>query len=472
MMKFGGLRTLKTLLPQTEAPPPLVAENPLEFDEELFGERDASRGARNEALRKLLAVANTKINELDAIKSAVSKLVEPVDEALRVVETEEAEKRALQSALNESRAAFSRLRNEHTTLEQKFAEADGERRTLHQEIAVALGELRKAQTAKTEIAIDVTALRAKITELEARLASGASERKTLAEQCCRLVERVRAAEKRAMALESELDGARQRLERAEEEKRAQQTRIECAGNESAELSRKLAETEASLEAARNRLRRVETADIKLTNERNRLAAILEETKERLGHELAGQRTRFEALQARALAGERLLGEAREHLITRAEQMSAKERRLGEIAVERDCLQARLSEIEAERVSRESTMQALEEERNELREGAAALSRTIAGKDAALRRAEETIEMLNERLGALEYSTSNAQRNAESTIEELQASLRREEMTRLVVEGALDTARKDFSRVTRELMALQRVQQAAEPTCEPVAANAA
>ncbi len=42
----------------------------------------------------------------------------------------------------------------------------------------------------------------------------------------------------------------------------------------------------------------------------------------------------------------------------------------------------------------------------------------------------------------------------------------------MLEGALETGRKDFSRLMREVMALQRSQQAAEQHAQPRAANAA
>ncbi len=42
----------------------------------------------------------------------------------------------------------------------------------------------------------------------------------------------------------------------------------------------------------------------------------------------------------------------------------------------------------------------------------------------------------------------------------------------MVEGALETGRKDFSRLMREVMALQRDQQEAENPAQPRAANAA
>jgi chromosome segregation ATPase len=361
MMKFGGFLARKTPLPDA---PTLVAaaeaENPLELDEELFSARGTRLGAENESLRNLLIDASAKIDELDTIKNAVGKLVDPVGKALRTIEAEQAEKLALQTVLNDTRTAYGKLRNEHAELEKKATASDAECSTLRQELNVATGRLKTAETTKAD----------------------------------------------------------------------------------------------------------------LSTERNRLAAALDEFNERHDHELTSQRMRFEALQARASAGEKLLGEAREHLLARAEEMGAKDRRLNELAVERDGLQARLAELEAERITRESALQELDQASTSLSERASALARAFAAKEEALAQAEGTIGALNERLGALEQSQANEQQIAERGIEELKAALRREQMERSMVEGALGTARKDFSRVMRELMALRRQQEAAEPAPRPIAANAA
>jgi len=49
----------------------------------LFSALGTQFGSENETLRNLLLDANSKINELDTIKSAVGKLVDPVSKALR-----------------------------------------------------------------------------------------------------------------------------------------------------------------------------------------------------------------------------------------------------------------------------------------------------------------------------------------------------------------------------------------------------
>lgn len=63
------------------------------------------------------------------------------------------------------------------------------------------------------------------------------------------------------------------------------------------------------------------------------------------------------------------------------------------------------------------------------------------------------------VAALEAAWATEKRAPNQKIEELTVSLRREQMQCSVVEGALDTARKDFARLMREALALalQRTQ---------------
>jgi chromosome segregation ATPase len=459
MNKFGGFFARRAGLYDKPADPTLtpLTDNPLELDEELFTALGAQLGGENESLRNLLLDANAKIGELDGIKNAVGKLVDPVSKALRAFEAEKSEKISLQTVLNNTRTAYGKLRNEVAELEKKANLSEKECQALRQELTTTQNLLRALEATKAEIAIDIAARRAQIVDLEARLAQETGEGKALREENRRLDDRFTAADKRVMALESELNGARQRLLMLEDEKRAQQISLDKMSAESARLSRKFAETEASLTATQGRLRHVEGNVAELNSERSRLAGALDEANERHEHELTTQRMRFDALQARASASEKLLGEAREHLLSRADEIRTYDRRAGELALERDALQARVADLEAERIQRESQFKEVEQARATLVERSTALARAFTAKEAALTRAEDAIAALNEQVTALEGARATEKQAADQRIEELSTSLRREQMQCSVVEGALETARKDFARLMREATALQRAQ---------------
>ncbi len=474
MRKFGAFLARKPA-EAALAPTPAgttLPDNPLELDEELFSAIGAQIGGENETLRNLLLDANAKIGELDTIKDAVGRLVDPVSKTLRAIEAEKSEKLALQTVLNNTRTAYGKLRNELSDYEKKFAASQSTCDDLRHELANTQNLLRTAEATRAEIAIDIAARRAQIADLDAQLAQETGEGKALREENRRLDERLAAAEKRIITLESELNNVRQRLLMAEDEKRAQQSLLDKAGAETARLSRKLAETEASLNAAQGRLRHLEANLTEISIERTRLAGALDEANERNEHERANQRTRFEALQARAAATEKLLGEAREHLLGRAEEIRDYDRRLSAAAIERDAMQTRVSDLEAERIRRESEFTELERAHATLKDRSAALARAFTAKEAALERSEQAVAALNQRIESMDLLQAADKLTAEQTIEELKAAVKREQLERSVADGALETARKDFARVAREVMTLTRNQASLEAHAQPRAANAA
>jgi len=476
MSKFGVLFARKAgLYDNTAAPMPTNTtppDNPLELDEELFSALGAQLGGENESLRNLLLDANAKIGELDTIKNAVGRLVDPVSKALRAFEAEKTEKISLQTVLSNTRTAYGKLRNEVAELEKKAAFSEKECQALRQELTTTQNLLRALEATKAEIAIDVAARRAQIVDLEARLAQETGEGKALREENRRLDERLSTAEKRVASLESEVNAARQRLLMIEDERRAQQISLDKVSTDGARLSRKLAEAEAGLTASQGRLRHVEGNFAELSTERTRLASAFAEAKERHEHELTTQRMRFDALQARASASEKLLGDAREHLLARADEIRTYDRRAGELAMERDALQARIADLETERMQRESQFTEVDQARATLMERSTTLARAFTSKEAALTRAEDTISALSEQINALEAARAAEKQAAEQRIEELSVSLRREQMQCSVVEGALETARKDFARLMREAMALQRERAAPDDPAHLRPANAA
>jgi len=478
MSKFGGLFARKPssafdLLAQpsptgvTSAP-----ENPLELDEELFSALGAQIGGDNESLRNLLLDANAKIGELDAIKAAVTRLADPVSKTLRAYEAEKSEKLSLQAVLNNTRTAYGKLRNEIAEVEKKAASFEQECGALRQELTTTQNVLRAVEATKAEISIDIAARRAQIADLEGRLTQETGEAQALREENRRLDERFTAMNKRVISLESDLNAARQRLLMADDEKRAQQNTLDKMNSDASRLTRKLTETEASLNATQGRLRHVEGNFAELSNERARLVSAIDESNERHDHEMTSQRMRFDALQARASATDNLLGEAREHLLARAEEIRDFDRRVNEISNERDNLQARLADLEADRIRRESEIKEMEHARSTLMERGGALTRAYTAKEAALSRAEDSIASLSAQVDMLTKERANDVMLAEQTIEELKAALQREKLDRAVVEGALEAGRKDFARVMREVMSLQRLQQAAEEPEALDAANAA
>ena len=79
-----------------------------------------------------------------------------------------------------------------------------------------------------------------------------------------------------------------------------------------------------------------------------------------------------------------------------------------------------------------------------------MTKTLKTRETALARAEEKIAALTERNGHLEADVQVSRTNIEKRVEDLNSALQRERMERAVVEGALEAARKDNSRLQSEV----------------------
>src|SRR5581483_564157 len=127
-------------------------------------------------------------------------------------------------------------------------------------------------------------------------------------------------------------------------------------------------------------------------------------------------------------------------------------------------------------ARERQIKDLEQSRAALAERSNALTKTLKTRETALARAEEKIAALTERTGHLEADIQISRTNIEKRVEDLNSALQRERMERAGVEGALEAARKDNSRLQSEVGALRTAvrrgvpyQEAAVVPAQPAAA---
>ena len=259
---------------------------------------------------------------------------------------------------------------------------------------------------------------------------------------------------------------------SEDEKRALQTAYEKSAGDVQRLARKLAETESTLTATHSRLRNTENSLAEMTSERRPSVGGAGGSQRAPGRRADQAQMRFDALQARSNSTDRLLTETRDHPRRRSEDARVLERRLSETTLERDTLATRLSAMEADLFQREGAVRDAEQSRTTLLERASALAKAYNTKEAELGQAQEAVKTLSDKIAFIEDQVRTRQQGVEKQIDDLSEALRREKVERAVVEGALEAARKDFSRLMREVMALEQQKIAREPLPELRTANAA
>ncbi len=428
-------------------------------------------GEENEALRNLLFDTGRKIGELDDLKSAFDKIVTPFNNALRALEEEKSQNLSLKGTLAESRSAYETLRADFYQIEKRATLLESENERLREDLELSRETVRGLESNRSELNNQISSQTTQIGELERQLSHESSQRRTLTENKRTLTEQLDAAEKRAIELESRLAAARECLALLEDEKRSLQIAYEQAANETARVSRRLTESENTLTATRAQLGKVETSFAETYAERGRLGAVLDEAREQHQTEHTSLNMRLDALQSRAATAEKLLAEARQNLIARTEEVRAFDRKAVEATIARNYADKRLAQIESGHESRERQIRDLEQSRAALVERANALTKTLKLRETALARSEEKNQQLSERTGHLEADIQVNRTNIEKRIEDLTSALQRERMERAVVEGALEAARKDNSRLQSEVGALRSSLRRGVPPDENAARHA-
>ncbi len=411
-------------------------------------------GEENEVLRNLLTDTGRKINELDDLKEAFDKLVAPFNSTLRALEQEKSQTLSLSGMLAEARAAYETLRTEFYQVDRKATSLEAEVDRLREDLELSRETNRGLESSRLELSDDINARRAQLAELERQLTQETTQRRALSEARRGLQEQFDTAEKRIVQLEGELAAAREKLALLEDEKRSLQIAVDQSLNETARLTRRLTESENTLTATRAQLGKVEASFAEAYAERGRLGAALDEAKEQHQAERNSLNMRLDALQSRAATAERLLSEARQNLIARTEEVRAFDRKSVEATIARNNSDKRLAQIEASHEGRERQIKDHEQARIALTERNSALTKTLKVRETTLARAEEKIASLTERNGHLEADIQVSRTNIEKRVEDLNSALQRERMERAVVEGALEAARKDNSRLQSEVAALR------------------
>ena len=411
-------------------------------------------GEENEVLRNLLTDTGRKISELDDLKDAFDKLVAPFNSTLRALEQEKSQTLSLSGMLAEARTAYETLRTEFYQVEKKATALEDDVERLREALELSQETNRALESARLELTDELNARQAQLNELDRQLTHESTQRRSLGEARRALQDQYDIAEKRIIVLEGELAAAREKLALLEDEKRSLQIAVDHALNETARLTRRLTESENTLTATRAQLGKVEASFAEAYSERGRLSAALDEAKELHQAERSSLNMRLDALQSRAATAERLLSEARQNLIARTEEVRAFDRKSVEATIARNNSEKRLAQIEGVHEARERQIRDHEQARTALTERNNALTKALKMRETALARAEEKIAALTERNGHLEADIQISRTNIEKRVEDLNSALQRERMERAVVEGALEAARKDNSRLQSEVAALR------------------
>jgi crescentin len=430
------------------------SKNVVEMDQELFLPVATQLGEENESIRNLLIEAEHKLNELDAIKRSIGRLIDPVGKTLRALEEARSEKIALQASLNNTRVTSSSLRNELNETQKRAAALEAECARLREASTVAQQRINSLESTKTEQTTELTARRTQVADLQRRVQQQSADLQAVREENRRLSERVTLGDKQTVQLESEREALQQKLLVAEKERATLQKSLDKSFVELTTVSQRLLDTDKALAATQLRMQKAEQQLAETEAQRHRASTALDDANQKHQSEMIAQRTAYETLQARALLTEKLLDEARQNLLERAEEIRAFDRRLSDSTRTHSVIGEKLGLIEEALAERNTKIKELEAARAALAEENDTLSKAVNTRESAYNRAQEHIATLEEKIQLLENEVKATRQANETELEVLNAKLQREQIARTVAEGALEAGRKDIARLVQEVASLQ------------------
>src|SRR6266536_1648108 len=431
------------------AKPSPRAEEPVE---PTLADIGARVGEDNETLRNLLIDTDRRIGALDDLKAAFRNLVEPIGAALYALEQEKTDNFGLRDALAELRTSYETVRSDYGALEKRAAELENAGEELRRQLSLTQQTARGLDAEKAELASEIVAARSEIANLESQLAQEAANARALSEANQILVDHANSADKRIVELQSDAAQAREKLLLVENDKRSLQTALDQTLAENSRLSRRLTESENALTAARARLEQMDISLAATENERVTLATARDEANERHQSEAYAMNLRLEALRSRAATAEKLLAEVRQTLGARSEDIRVLERKAVEATIARNATEKIVERLTAARDGLDTKTRELEQVRASLTERSNSLAETLKARETSLAHAEQKIKSLTDRIAEIEVDAGAYRAKTERRIDELNASLQRERVELAVAQGALETTRRDYARLQRDMLA--------------------
>lgn len=412
-------------------------------------ERGTRLGAENEALRSLVIDAARKVEELDNLKLAFGRIIDPLHKTLHALEQEKSHNASLQITLGETRSAYEAGRAQLGHTERNVASLSKANDKLQAEIEEVRLTVSSLESARIELGKEIALKNSEVADLESRLSAETISHHALADEHRIINEQAQAAGKRLSTLEREIVAARQKIALSDDERHSLQSSLGQTVAEVSRVSRLLADSNNALATAQGRLGQLEASFAETEAEHSRVVAELDEAKERHRAESSTQNIRLDALQSRAATAEKMLVEARTNLAARGDELRAFDRKMTDATIARNAAEKKLAQIEGSQQAHERQIKDLEQARAALVERNTALGKNMRARETELARAEEKVSSSNDLIARLEADLSASRGRIEKRVEELNAMLERERMDRAVAEGALEATRKDNARLQHE-----------------------
>jgi len=430
----------------------LAAENDRpEGDSDRLVEATQAIGVRYETIHGGLDSISRVVEHLRAIEPLLSEIRGPVAEEFEARRVEHAELISLRAAYEQSTRQLAAAQAEERELSARLATA---------EAALTESEARRQSldVALEDSALEIDRLRnglqqseLKVGGLEASLRDATARAEHLTQDVETLRVQTQDIDARRGESEAHLAAAKQQMALQVEELGTLKKRLEQAGADVARLSRIETELEAQVAAERARVLASDNALTTVQADSARTIRGLEAQVESGRAEVLALQTRLETATGRADKLEEMNGQISARLNDSSAQQQAVERRAGDLNVALERALERVRTLEDEVEDLRGRHAGVDTARAAAIERADQLAKTVGAHEKALKRAEERAAQLRTRFEALQASEDEIRRAHDEKIAEMQAEMERIRSEAALAEGALESARRDRSRLQMALL---------------------
>ncbi len=420
-----------------ERPRPPVAVEPLQHAHDI--------GARFEMVTEKLETAQRVAEDIRGLISLIGDLRQPIIDEFRERRLEHAELLAARSVGEAARERLEELEQANLELVARAAGAEAALSDAEARVSAHEAALRGRDQEIEHLKLERAERRAQFSELEAAQTAAVGRLTELEEDAVTFRSRAETAEGRLRESEALTVKLQQERMLAEQDFAVLQKRLEQAHAETAQLTSRLAQAEEQLSAERKRSLDMENARLSAETENAKAARLMEARLEAQRSDLSSLEAKLEAALARAAK----LDELNTTLTQRLAEANLRQKALEDEKVtlvqahERALASAHAREQEAETMRRDFL--SLEAARAAAVERADELARLAASRETAAKRAERQIAVLKERLETAQADHARKRTVLDERLSTMQTQYERERAERAIVEGALETARRDRGR---------------------------
>ena len=192
--------------------PPAAAEEPARTapPPESTAEAASRLGAENEALRNVVAEAARKVEDLDNLKLAFGRIIDPLQKTLVALEQERSNNVSIVTLLNESRASADTFRAELQQKERFAASLSNTNERLQQDLEQTRQSISALETTRIELINEIATRNTEIADLQSRLSAESIARQALADEHRIITDQAQTTAKRATTMEADLVDVRSR----------------------------------------------------------------------------------------------------------------------------------------------------------------------------------------------------------------------------------------------------------------------